>query len=115
MRRSILNIAAVAGLVVAMALPSSPALGAATRPDAGTGIASAPDADCGGAPEKAWAQISGFIRTIYYTNCRDVTVPRRAYVYDLVPNYLPCKSVPPGATVSWTTSFFPLGWGIATC
>jgi hypothetical protein len=42
-----------------------------------------------------------------------VTVAASAYVYDLVPNYLPCKSVPPGATVSWTTSFFPLGWGIS--
>lgn len=115
MRKSVLNGAVVAGVAAAMAFAPSQAMGAVTHPAAADRAVSAQPADCAGAEDRQWVEISGFVRTIYYTNCRDETVTRRAYVYDLVPMYLDCKSVPPGATVSWTTSFFPIGWGVAAC
>ena len=78
-------------------------------------VARAQAADCGGAEEKAWAETSGSFRTIYYTNCRDQAVRRQAYVLRLLPSYLGCKNVAPGATVSWTTSNDAALWGIASC
>lgn len=99
---------------MAVMLPSTQAM--ATVAPAATLPASSVEADCDGEEEKAWVESPEFwVRTIHYSNCRDVPVARRAYVYDTVPAFLDCQEVPPHSTVSWTTSMFPIGWGVTTC
>lgn len=88
---------------------------AATRPAAAGQASLAQAADCDGAEEKTWLEYSGAFRTIYYANCRDHAVRRQAYVVRLMVNYLGCKDVPPGVTVSWSTANDAALFGIASC